>query len=577
MVIKREVAYGIVQGLSDFWKCEELQDFTVTLATTKFGCHRFLLAACSGFFRGLFRSGMKETELKCVTIEEISSETFELILETLYTGDGVLTNDNVINIWKAAHQLQIPFLIKECEEFALATLYLDNYIVRSFFESHKGIDIIWPFIMKNANAFFQTTKFLEMQVPDVLRLIQSQDLETTSEDDVVLALLKWMEFRPRQQDETSEDSDKECMCQSSGEKRIKTDYTSFKALEAQNPYKNKTKDLYDDERVEQLPDLLSNTRTCLLSPTCLKMLISHPLVNKTKLATDIIIDAFYLTSCKYESTMAIVHVGLSTEQWLQLPDLFSKSRVNFVAIDKSLYALGETIATVQITTDFSESTSHSTKQIFELTNGAWSDVNVSFKVPPESSVVVADAFIYILSSTSRQVWQMDPTAKTSIRKTNLPYTSSICHLTNCDQFILVFYIMAGEKDKAAVSCFDTSQNTWKRLDDLNSPAIGMISFKESDSTYLLLTNGNLFLIEILSNDVEFKYLAKLWNCDWTLHGAVIFRDELYIYGVKSEALKQDSQKQTSLDFIVNKIVYMESEDTVLSTFIPLTLNRQCIV
>ncbi|KAK6963063.1 kelch-like protein 40 [Biomphalaria glabrata] len=548
---------------------------------------------------------MKETELKCVTLQDISSETFELIMETMYTGHDVLTNDNVIDIWKAAHQLQIPFLIKECEEFALATLSLDNYIVRRFFDSHKGIDIIWPFILKNANAFFQTTKFLEMQVPDVLRLIQSQDLETTSEDDVVHALLRWVEFRPRQQDETSEDSDKECMCQSSGEKRIKTDYTSFEALEAENPNKNKTKDLYDDERVEQLPDLLSNTRTCLLSPKCLKMLISHPLVNKTKLATDIIIDALfyqlqvrkhhgywprgaiYRSNSNYvnsavairqtEETIQIKAFSFSTQQWLPLPDLFSKSRVNFVAIDKSLYALGETIATVQIITDFSESTSHSTKQIFELTNGAWSDVNVSFKVPPESSVVVADAFIYILSSTSCQVWQLDPTAKTSIRKTNLPYTASISHVTNCDQFILVFFIMAGEMDKAAVSCFDTSQNTWERLDDLNGPAIGMISFKESESTYLLLANGNLFLIEILSNDVEFKYLAKLWNFDWPLHGAVIFRDELYIYGVKSDALKQDSQKQTSLNFNFNRIVYMESEDTVLSTFIPLTLNRQCIV
>ncbi|KAK0048947.1 kelch-like protein 40 [Biomphalaria pfeifferi] len=128
MGMKQKVACSIVQSLSDFWKCEELQDFTVTLDTTKFECHRFLLAACSGFFRGLFRSGMKETELKCVTVENISSETFELILETLYTANDVLTNDNVIDIWEAAHQLQIYFLITECEEFAIATLSLDNYI-----------------------------------------------------------------------------------------------------------------------------------------------------------------------------------------------------------------------------------------------------------------------------------------------------------------------------------------------------------------------------------------------------------------------------------------------------------------
>nr|XP_055868523.1 kelch-like protein 40b isoform X3 [Biomphalaria glabrata] len=225
MVIKQGVAYGIVQGLSDFWKCEELQDFTVTLGTTKFGCHRFLLAACSWFFKGLFRSGMIETKLKCVTID-ISYETFELILETLYTGHDVLTNDNVIDIWRAAHQLQIPFLIKECEEFAVSTLSLDNYIeyykIAKLFESKEVLDIVWPFMLKNANSFFQTNLFYELQVPDVLRLIQSQDLETTSEDDVVHALLGWVEFRPRQQD----DSIKVHSDENSGQKRIKTDFTS---------------------------------------------------------------------------------------------------------------------------------------------------------------------------------------------------------------------------------------------------------------------------------------------------------------------------------------------------------------
>ncbi|KAK0048945.1 kelch repeat and BTB domain-containing protein 3 [Biomphalaria pfeifferi] len=235
MEIKREVAYGIVQGLSDFWKSEELQDFTVTLGTTKFGCHRFLLAACSGFFRGLFRSGMKETELKCVTVENISNKTFELILETLYTGRGVLTNDSIIDIWEAAQQLQIPFLITECEDFAKATLSLDNYI-----------------------EYYKTAKL----------------------------------FNSKKEDEISENSDKECMCLNSGEKMIRTGYNSFETSENKLPNVI-TNDASDDNRKQYLCDLMSNTRTCLFSPKCLEKLISHPLIRESKEATDIIIEALF--------------------------------------------------------------------------------------------------------------------------------------------------------------------------------------------------------------------------------------------------------------------------------------------
>ncbi|KAI8770743.1 kelch protein 40 [Biomphalaria glabrata] len=602
MVIKQEVAYGIVQGLSDFWKCEELQDFTVTLGATKFGCHRFLLAACSGFFRGLYRSGMKETKLKCVTVEDISSETFELILETLYTGHGVLTNDNVIDIWRAAHQLQIPFLIKECEEFAISTLSLDNYIeyykIAKLFESKEVLEVIWSFILKNANSFFQTNLYFEMQISDVLKLIKSQDLETTSEDDVMHALLKWVEFRPRQDDD-SEDSIKEQSDINSDQKGIKTGFTSS---DIQHENKDMTVDSHVDNRKQHLSVLLLNTRTCLLSPNCLEMLIRHPLVRKTKKSTDIIIDALlyqlqvskrnghwpaeaiyrnngnYVNSAVairknvHETIIKVKAFSFSAKQWLQLPELKSKSSVAFLANDKTLYALGESITADQIG---SYDRAYK-KQILKLTNGNWSKVNISFTLPPEPSVVAADSFIYILSCTNQEVWQLDPATERSTRMADLPDTASIHHVTNYEQFILVFYVLADVEDTTAVDCFDIFKNTWERLEDLNGPATGMISFKDKYSTYLIQTNGNLWMVEPQSNDVEFKYLAKLWSCDWSLHGAVTFRDVLYIYGVKSETLKEDFQKQTSLEGIFSQIVYMESEDTASSPFIPLTLSRQCI-
>ncbi|KAK6963065.1 kelch-like protein 12 [Biomphalaria glabrata] len=531
MAMKRNVGNSIIKGFKDFWRSEELQDFTVKIGSSRFRCHRLLLAACSEFFRGLFRSGMKETELKCATLQEISSETFELILKTLYTGYCVLTSDTVIDVWRAAHQLQIHFLITECEGFAKETLsttnYIEYYTIAKLFDSKEVLEIVWPLILKNAHSFLQTEFFnSEMDVSDVLKLIQNQDLKITSEDDVVHAILKWVECKPCEE----EDSDKK----HSGRKSIKTGHNSLKTSVKQ-PNKDMTVSL-NDNRKKHLPELLSNTRTCLLSMKCLEMLSSHPL------------------------------------EWLQLPDLLSRSRVTFVAIDKSFYALGD--STTNNPFPFIRS-----DKLLELTNGVWSEKCISITLPPEHFVLAVDAFVYIFVPSNQEVWQLDPVTGRLIRKTDLPCRGIIQHVTNHEQFILVFYKTTNQ-NQAGVCYFDTSQNTWKGPVILNRSAQGMISFKNSNSTYLMQTNGNLWMVQSVesqSQDIKFKYWAKLWNCDWTLHGAVIFRDELYVYGVRSEALKQDVQKQCSLSGIFNQIVYMESEDTVPSTFIPLTLSRQCLL
>ncbi|CAL1545135.1 unnamed protein product [Lymnaea stagnalis] len=86
---------------------EELQDFVVEVEGKEFKCHRLILSACSGFFRGLLRSGMKESQKRRTRLHGVSMETFTCILETLYTGMDNLTRDNIRSVWLAADQFEI--------------------------------------------------------------------------------------------------------------------------------------------------------------------------------------------------------------------------------------------------------------------------------------------------------------------------------------------------------------------------------------------------------------------------------------------------------------------------------------
>ncbi|KAI8770738.1 kelch protein 28 [Biomphalaria glabrata] len=636
MVIKREVAHGIVQGLSDFWKCEELQDFTVILTRTKFGCHKFLLAACSGFFRGLFRSGMKETELNCVTLEDISSETFDLILETLYTGHGVLTKENVIDIWRAAHQLQIIFLITECENFVIKSLSLENYIdyfqTSRFLNSETVSKTVWSFILKNANSFFTTTFFLELPLSDVLNLVKSQHLEVNSENDVIKAILKWTECKSNLENQGELNHDYRRLSDltlvslkknytddinnsseiSQGSLQVETAINEIDVAKPNTPdtetRSDKTlsrfhKQNFSASKETNLGILISHVRTCLATHDCLEMLMSQPLVRENRVAHDIVTQALFYqlqigkrngqwpTAAIHRNNSAFENIALTTvrtdddgkqlqvfsfsrKKWLntKIKHLNNRDYKDFCVIDNSLFYFF-------LTKEQNENEDVGLMSVLKLTGNDWSKVNVSLSLSYSKFYVAAvNECIYIIQSKKKKIWRLQPTSGSVVCKTDLPDDQPICHVTCYENFILGMISNSVEGvDETQVYCYDTLQDTWSRLNNLEGPAKGMTSFKDDQSTYLLQSNGDVWkIVKSQSDVVDFEHVVKLWSCDWPLHGAVTFMDKLYIYGVKSETREDDPQLRTFLKGWFKKIIHMESESTDSSTFIPIILSRKCL-
>ncbi|KAK0048934.1 kelch-like protein 40a isoform X2 [Biomphalaria pfeifferi] len=570
MVIKREVAYGIVQGLSDFWKSEELQDFTVTLGTTKFECHRFLLAACSGFFRGLFRSGMKETELKCVTVEDISSETFELILETLYTGDGVLTNDNVIDIWRAAHQLQIMFLDLEADsedDFIYAILRWVKFTSQNKIENQKG---------------------------------KCSDNTSTSLDVTHTSTDVHREDTP---DQSSSQTESESSC-----KTMCKETLPHEDITSESPFKaQKMTNFKPGTRVKDLFHLLSKARLCLASHHCLEMLISHPLVRPHEKTRDLIIRALFyklqagkrngqwptgaifrntdiyansaLTYRKDNKNIIVQTFLFSRNSWLSLPKLVSEatlSSIQLVVLDKTLYAMGHLLSIYDSKIRASYSQNRTPISIMQLNGGSWSDKFSTFTLPSSVfSVVENKSFIYVFSPKGKEVWKLDPTTGTHDRMSDLPDECSISYVMSHEHLILVFYSCSDNGvDETAIDCFDTRQNSWRRLNNLEGSFKDTVSLKDDHSTYLLQSSGELWkLVQPQSNVVDFEHVVKLWSCNWPLHGAVTFMDDLYIYGVKDDNFSNDPKLRKSVNGLFQNIIYKHSKSNEKSIFMPYIVQR----
>ena len=94
-VSKREVQSsseffrGILTKLDEYRKQSRLYDIKVVVEGREFPAHRGVLAANSGFFEGLFSTGLKETTEDSVRITELNSNVFEKLLSYMYTGEFV--------------------------------------------------------------------------------------------------------------------------------------------------------------------------------------------------------------------------------------------------------------------------------------------------------------------------------------------------------------------------------------------------------------------------------------------------------------------------------------------------------
>ncbi|CAL1548633.1 unnamed protein product, partial [Lymnaea stagnalis] len=172
-------------------------DFVIEIENTEIKCHRFILASCSGFFSGLFRS-MNEVTNGRASLQGISCETFKLILETLYTGHDVITEDNAIAIWHASNQLQIDFMIALSEKMIVKMLLLDNFeeVYRNakLINSSQVLEAIRKFMLENFVQIRKMNTLLELSYDELLSLVSDHKLVVESEDQVLETIMEWIEY-----------------------------------------------------------------------------------------------------------------------------------------------------------------------------------------------------------------------------------------------------------------------------------------------------------------------------------------------------------------------------------------------
>ncbi|KAM9308454.1 kelch-like protein 38 [Gastrophryne carolinensis] len=107
----------LLKELNTFREAGLLTDVIICIDDCEFPCHRNVLASSSPYFKAMFCNNFKESVQETVTLIGIDSDTFRSILTYVYTGEILITVDNVFHLIETSSLLQYNKLLGTCSKF----------------------------------------------------------------------------------------------------------------------------------------------------------------------------------------------------------------------------------------------------------------------------------------------------------------------------------------------------------------------------------------------------------------------------------------------------------------------------
>ncbi|XP_059164121.1 kelch-like protein 2 [Physella acuta] len=582
-----------------------LVDYVVKIEDENFECHRLMLAACSEFFNALFRSGMKEANENFCVLNYFSGEVFRTILNALYTGEIVLTLENLCEIWKAVNMLQIGFLVERCEDFAFDAITMDTwediYIYAKLLCSEKVINQLQIFMLKNFEEIRRSTVFLQLSFNEVKDLIKSQDLVAIKEDLVLESVIQWVDYSPDigSDNNSSIDELKKVVSKSGTQNEYKFTQLDLDKIISNEPISHcVTK---HSTRSEKLTKLLKQVRTYLVSPAVLVHVYKMELLSHDTASKDLILNALkshvqvyrhgqWPTAAIHRSCSGYVQAGVifssyegfcvltaDEEEWYYISKCeYLKKNVQLVSFNGELYATGRKAAVPS-----------EPCKMFAFCCNSWYELK---EMPSYNLLLVSHGeFIYIINKDDQAICNINPKDSSPCIKhvAEFPERLHVTHALVIDNFLLLFCSKSeGSIIQTSVYLFDILSKAWTRLESIDGPAKYLISFRKDQHNYIIQRNGSIWLLHSSEDrKIEFKFLKKLCNFELVLYGALTYKRKLILNGLHPKDVPvgvlqtddDDEEDQTDDDSISGEIpghfktVGLVGNGGKCSNFIPITI------
>ncbi|XP_060870532.1 kelch-like protein 12 [Metopolophium dirhodum] len=138
LIINNLHSVRILEELQSQRKNEVLCDvrFETDDGTIVYG-HKIVLMVASSYFRAML-SNFDESNKDVVNIRELDSTVLQLLVDYIYTGEIIVTKENVQDLLPAANILQLDFVSAACAKFLQKPLDASNCLgVRALADLHN--------------------------------------------------------------------------------------------------------------------------------------------------------------------------------------------------------------------------------------------------------------------------------------------------------------------------------------------------------------------------------------------------------------------------------------------------------
>lgn len=173
--------YQLVEDFKELYKTRAFSDMVINVGEEKLQAHRIILMTRSPVLASMFNQEMSEKKLNEVVITDISSDTFEKLLEYIYTDEVSDLEEDAAELLEAADKYQLASLKKRCEESLCESLNPENALKMLGLADRFSAPYLMEYVIKCITA-------------DAAKIVESEEFKAYEKSNSCLGLKLFKEL-----------------------------------------------------------------------------------------------------------------------------------------------------------------------------------------------------------------------------------------------------------------------------------------------------------------------------------------------------------------------------------------------